>query len=348
MLPSSIEIRPFPLQATGEHEYRALNVFENCIRAESLPDDPSIPLTEAIQRWQNMPTYLEVLQWAAWHQTDAAIVARGEVELWRTETNQHVAYFDIAVLPAFRRQGLARRLLALIVATAQAEKRRLLMAHTNERVPAGAAFMQCLDARPGLVGHTNQLVLAELDPHLLQCWQTQARERATAFELSCWIGAWPAEQIAEFSQLITAGMNQQPLGELQLEEFNYTPARIRQQEQLWAATGTERWTMIICERATGRAVGLTEVWWQPNRPTILQQGLTVVLPTYRNRGLGRWLKAAMLAKVVQDRPQVKVVRTGNADSNAAMLKINHALGFKPYLAGCFWQVDTAQVLSYLQ
>jgi hypothetical protein len=65
-------------------------------------------------------------------------------------------------------------------------------------------------------------------------------------------------------------------------------------------------------------------------------------------GLGRWLKSAMLDKVLKERSQVKYVRTGNADSNAAMLKINTELGFKPYMAEAVWQVDLQQVLDYLK
>jgi hypothetical protein len=37
---------------------------------------------------------------------------------------------------------------------------------------------------------------------------------------------------------------------------------------------------------------------------------------------------------------VKLVRTNNADSNAGTLRINHELGFKPYMAECWWQVET--------
>jgi GNAT superfamily N-acetyltransferase len=76
--------------------------------------------------------------------------------------------------------------------------------------------------------------------------------------------------------------------------------------------------------------------------------MTGVFPQYRNKGLGRWLKAAMLDKVIKERPQVKYVRTGNADSNAAMLKINTELGFKPYMATALWQVEMEKVIGYLR
>ena len=75
--------------------------------------------------------------------------------------------------------------------------------------------------------------------------------------------------------------------------------------------------------------------------------MTGVFTQYRNKGLGRWLKAAMLDKVLKERPEVKYVRTGNADSNAAMLKINIELGFLPYMADTLWQVEIDNVLEYL-
>ena len=55
----------------------------------------------------------------------------------------------------------------------------------------------------------------------------------------------------------------------------------------------------------------------------------------------------MMEKVLRERPQVKYIRTGNADSNAPMMKINDELGFKPYIAECVWQVDIEKVNNYL-
>lgn len=44
------------------------------------------------------------------------------------------------------------------------------------------------------------------------------------------------------------------------------------------------------------------------RPETLDQGDTAVAPKYRNRGLGRWLEAEMLRRVLAERPQVRNIR----------------------------------------
>jgi hypothetical protein len=55
----------------------------------------------------------------------------------------------------------------------------------------------------------------------------------------------------------------------------------------------------------------------------------------------------MLDRILTKRPQARFVRTGNADMNAPMMKINNELGFKPYMAQCVWQVETEKVAEYL-
>jgi GNAT superfamily N-acetyltransferase len=106
--------------------------------------------------------------------------------------------------------------------------------------------------------------------------------------------------------------------------------------------------LYAADRVTGRIVGLTRVHWNATHPAILEQGFTGVLKAYRGRGIGRWLKAAMLAKVLRERPAVALIRTSAGDSNAPMLKINAELGFRPAFAVLNWQVDTEAVEQYLR
>jgi GNAT superfamily N-acetyltransferase len=110
----------------------------------------------------------------------------------------------------------------------------------------------------------------------------------------------------------------------------------------------ERWSAYVRQRSSGRFAGYTEVVWRRSQPDVLHQWDTGVVHEFRNRGIGRWLKAAMIEKVQRDRREVTEVRTGNAATNASMLRINHEMGFKPYQTSYTWQVETDDVLAYLE
>jgi len=343
---SPFQVRPFDKNAS-QVEYAALNQHTNRIRSERYPDDPPIPVDETVQNLQSIPPFADLKLWAAWNADQNEIVALGDVVILRLEENQHIAQFEITVLPEYRRQGLGRQLLSRIADVARQENRRLLMTNTVDRIPGGEAFMTRLGAQKGLETHTNQLCIADLDRDLIGSWLARGQENLAEFELGFWDGAYPEAQLQAIADLSTL-TNQQPFGELDIEDMHTTPEQLRQVEANLFARGYQRWTFYLVDRATGKFAGYTETIWNPNRPEVLRQEMTGVFPQYRNTGLGRWLKAAMLDKVLKERSQVKYVRTGNADTNAAMLKINNALGFKPYMAEALWQVELQGVLTYLQ
>ena len=346
MAESTIQIYPFPVKEASQAEYDALNRHTNRIRLERLPDDPPVPRDETIRNLQTIPAFADLRIWAAWNPDKSEILASGNILLSRMEENKQLAQFEISVLPEYRRQGLARRLLLDITETAREDHRRLLMTETVDRIPGGKAFMERLGARKGLETHTNQLCVAELDSGLLDEWLSYGQKHQGEFEIGLWEGAYPEANIQAIVELFDLD-NQQPLGDLELEDMHMTPEQLRQSEQNIFARGYQRWTFYAVECTTGRFAGYTETIWNPNRPEILQQEMTGVFPQYRNKGLGRWLKAVMLEKVMKERPGIKYVRTGNADSNAAMLRINSELGFKPYTADTLWQVEIQKVIEYL-
>ena len=51
-----------------------------------------------------------------------------------------------------------------------------------------------------------------------------------------------------------------------------------------------------------------------------------------------WVKAAMLLHLRERYPEARWMSTENAGSNAAMLKINRAMGFKTYREGTIYQM----------
>lgn len=344
---SDFQIQTLNVRDASQAEYAALNRHTNRIRLERLPNDPPIPLQETINNLQSLPPFVDVPMWVVWTSDQSEIVAMGDLVLIRMEDNQHLAQFDLSVVADHRRKGLGRRLFALIAEAAQRENRRLLMTNTVDRLPGGQAFMTRIGAKKGLETHTNQLVIADLKTGLIDDWLVRGGALNEQFELGLWEGSYPEEKIQTIVELYDL-TNQQPLGDLDVEDMHMTAEQLRQVEQNIFARGYQRWTFYVVERATGKFAGYTENIWNPNRPEVHLVEMTGVFPEYRGKGLGRWLKAAMLDKIIKARPEVKYVRTGNADSNAAMLKINHELGFKPYMAEAIWQVEIEKVLEYLK
>jgi RimJ/RimL family protein N-acetyltransferase len=346
MTVSNYEIQPVYIRNASQEEYVAMNRLNNVIRAEIHPDDPPVPIEEYRSQKQNIPEYLDVKYWIIWDKKKQEIIATGVVEFQRTEENQHMADFNIRVLPDFRRRGIGRKILLRIVEAAKEDHRKFLVTETESRIPGGDEFMKAIGGKKALEAHTNQLRIEDLHLELIKKWLDIAKDRSKEFTLGFWSGPYPEEKIHEVAKLYELE-NQQPFGDLAYDESHVTPEQLRQVEKHLFAKGDQRWTYYLVEKQTGNFVGYTETLWNPNRPEVLYQEMTGVFPEYRGKGLGRWLKAAMLDRVLRERPQVKSVRTGNADSNAAMLKINNELGYKPYMAINMWQVEVDEVQSYL-
>ena len=148
-----VRIEPFDPRSASRREYDAAAAFVDRIQAEKAPDDPPVPIWERVQEWRNIPTFVEVSAWQAWCDGRGGGVAAGSIHFLRKDENRHLAEFDISVLPDLRRQGIGRRLLALVAGVAEREARSLMVAHTASTIPAGAAFMERIGARMVLAGH---------------------------------------------------------------------------------------------------------------------------------------------------------------------------------------------------
>jgi GNAT superfamily N-acetyltransferase len=331
---TELELRTLDLRKLDDSQANALNDFFNLMRAEVVPEDPPIPLSERLADWNNIPKRIGLVSFAYFDADRVAAYADIGFEL--EGTNTHLCWSGFEVQPKFRRSGLSTQLLEHVLRRAKRENRRVLILDTNERIPAGAHFAKKIGAKPGIENHTNRLLLEELNKDMLEQWIADAP--IAEFELEFYTADYPEFDLEALCELFDV-MNTAPRGELEINDDKTTPEKLLEWEQARKAQGVQRWTAVVRERSTGRYAGFTTTGWQPNRPHILGQWGTGVNPIYRGKGLGKWLKAAMLERVMHERPEVNQVRTGNADSNGPMLRINHALGFKPFIARTEWQLE---------
>ncbi len=340
---TTLEFRTLDIRNLSDSDAIALNTFFNLGRFERLPEDPQVPLSEDLANWQNIPKRVNIESFV-YFEADR-VVAYGDLGFELEGENTHLCWLEISVLPEFRRMGLGKKLLEQVLRVARRENRTTLIFGTSERIPSGAAFAEKIGAKRGIENHMNRVLLEELDREMLRSWIANAP--SDEFELLFYTEDYPESNLEAFCELFDV-MNTAPRGELEINDEKTTPTKLLEWEQARKAQGVHRWTALVRERSTGRYAGFTTTGWQPNRPHILGQWGTGVNPIYRGKGLGKWLKAAMLEKVLSERPEINQVRTGNADSNGPMLKINHALGFKPYIANTDWQLEVDAAMKRLK
>ncbi len=340
---STLEPQSFNSDTATDSEFAAVSEYHNILRAESWPEDDPRPVSHTVRSFRGLKLLndLRVNTFFIWDEGRVCAEAVAHVPL--SEDNRHLAFADVSVHPDYRRQGLGTRLLPHLAEVMVAEERRLLVFGTSDAVAAGSIFAERLGAKRGMETHTNQLDVAALDYDLLRNWQKAAPEGT--FELGFWDGPFPEAEISAIAELIGV-MNTAPRDNLEIEDFKLIPEQLRDYERYQAETGTVRWVAYVRERATRTLAGYTEMSWNPCSPSVLRQGDTGVQPAYRGHGLGKWLKAAMLERVLVENPGVACVRTGNADSNTPMLKINHALGFRARLAEVSWELGRDKLQAY--
>jgi len=343
----SVQIRPFDLYTATEAEWAALNALKNRIDAELDPDEPPESVEDHARRLRSLPPSKNLLVWVAWDLDGGSALGMATLSALTGDAKRHLAPVSISVLPEARRMGIATRLLRPVAEAARTAGLRLLMAQTASQAPAGEPFIRGIGGVVGLTNSFSRLDLAGLDRELMRSWRERAVERAGGFEIGLWEGPYPKEDLDAVLAMILV-MNTAPRGELDIGDFEPTAELMQEWDSSMAEIGVERWTMHVRHMESGKFAGYTEVFWNPARPETVNQGDTGVFPQYRNRGLGRWLKAAMAEKVLRDRPQVRRIRTENATSNAPMLGINREMGFVHYRTSIDWQVEVDRVFEYLE
>jgi GNAT superfamily N-acetyltransferase len=190
-------------------------------------------------------------------------------------------------------------------------------------------------------------MLADIDRAMVRSWVVDGPVRAPDYSLVAVDNRYPDDLIDQVAEMYNV-MNTAPRDDLDMEDLQHTPEQLRQWESAGEAAGTTRWSLFARHDESARLAGFTEVYWNPAEPNTVYQGNTGVHPDHRGYAIGKWIKAVMIERIFDERRDVEDVRTGNADSNDAMLGINHALGFKPYIAHTQWQVPVERVRAYLE
>ena len=321
-----------------ETEQEAIARLLQALGHEMTPENPERPLPAILARMRAKPQN----EWSVrFRARDAAGNVVGNLSASRSlnePDNAHLIWTELSVHPDHRRKGLGRALLRELTLAAEGQHDSpLLMGMSNDRVPAGEAFLRAMKADPGLPMKTSQLDLNSVDRGLVATW---AKLDPAGYRLERIDNVVPEHLLAAYIASAN-GMNDAPKGGLKMADWKLTEEQVRDREDWLKQVGVEWWLLVAVHDATGQGAGFTEVTYDPKQGYIIWQQGTAVVDPHRGHKLGLWMKAVMLDRILRERPDAKLIRTGNANTNAQMLGINTQLGFRQAWASTIWQLPLA-------
>jgi mycothiol synthase len=335
-----VRLRRVGFRTGTDTELTALHTVEVPVQAERGSDRMPQPVESYIALARNLPSQFNDHAWLA-ETTDGIPVAAGYC--WSNAAGDPDAMeCDVLVRRDRRRTGIGSRLFAAICDETAKEGRSLLTWSTFDTVPAGAIFSQRFGARVARVNRTSELRLADVDWLMIEDWLQAGRAREHGYRLEIIDGPFP-EHLRADAAVFHRIMQTAPRDDLDVGNVHYDADHIAEIDHALLKAGRMRWTALARD-AKGVCVGGTEVTFEPGDPTVVVQQNTGIDPAHRGLGLAKWAKAAMVKRIRQERPDADRIRTDNSFSNAPMLAINDALGFKVIRVRTEWlaNVDDAR------
>ena len=245
------------------------------------------------------------------------------------QENLRTCSLNVYVLPSRRRQGIGTALLADVEARAGEHGRTTLQ--SEGYVPPGetGAAELFAEARGYEVASREgfkELRLADFvarRPSLVAA----VGSAADAYTIVTFDTVCPDEHVASFGRLLGMLITEIPLGDLDLEDSEWTPQRLRAAEQRCLTIGRHILTALAIA-PDGSVAGSSDVRLNAADTTHGQVGITLVDPAHRGHRLGLALKIATHDLALARYPECVSVDTCNAEVNTHMNAVNEALGYR--------------------
>jgi GNAT superfamily N-acetyltransferase len=251
--------------------------------------------------------------------------------------NLSSGWMDVVVHPQSRRRGVGTALFEFTRQRLEQLGRKWLMLGARTSGP-GAEFARAIGAELGLAEIRRRLVVDAGTKVLADRLLDDARPHASGYSIVRWIGDTPERYLDGIAYLTGRMSTDAPLDDLVWEPEQYDRERIREREAAFAARGRRAYTTVVIHDATGQLAGFTQVSFDSCQATDAWQWDTIVDPEHRGHRLGVVLKVENLRFALEREPELRTVTTWNAGSNAHMIAINEAMGFRAVDEWGEWQL----------
>lgn len=321
---------------------RELHQYYIEVDAEALPDDPPTNLEQRVAGWRHISDRKIVPRWLL---RDAGEIVAVAVAHMNKHDDVNNGFAWIHVRPDLRRRGYARLLATPVLQRLEQEGRPSLITDVWDGVGWLDKLVE-VGLKLSFRDTRSRLLVDEIDWGLMDAWIERAPERGSDYHLLYLETPIPEEHIEQWCR-VQHVMDTAPREDLEFEMTSWTPEKWREDEEKQMLAGHRLVGHVAVHSGSGDFVGLSDIQIHTHQPEFAWQADTGVDPEHRNMGLGRWMKAATIKKVIDGYPALERIDTENASSNDPMLKINHEMGYRPILRTNVLQGDLSVVREQL-
>ena len=214
--------------------------------------------------------------------------------------------FDIYVTRTARRHGIARTLLASIVARAEHEGIERLCTTATTAVPAGMALVQQLGADAIVTRVSVDLPARRRGAGSDAPFDTPHGGHDGGFVVRVSAGPYDRDALAAIARL--RSIVARSYGEDDAASGAEAVRLAHREHAALCRLDIERWTIYAVVAASGEIAAVNEFWWDAAEPTVLSHKWFAVADAYRGCGV-EWLVTGQVDRLIRPtRPSIEVIR----------------------------------------
>jgi len=314
--------------------------YTDKLHLEHAPKDPLPPKDLHLQRMKVERAGEVNIRKAVLFERDDEIVAAFHMKYYTEESfefekNKHIVDIYISFLKEYKENEILKELLIIALEVLKQNK-HINTIETWTDFPRSWDFWEKLGAEVVHEEAVSRLYFDVANWNLMKEWVREGQLRAKKDKIELLkFKECPEEIIKNLATLHNDIMKIVPSGNTDWNQSERTPKTIRESEEK-RREGGFGWQVLVTKENDGTLSGLTEVFFSSDTPFWVSQLSTGVKPQYQGRGLGKWLKAAMLLHIKENLPKTTLMVTGNFEHNAPIMSINRRMGFKLHkIEKCF-------------
>ena len=311
-----------------EQEWKEYLDYHDELALSILPGDTVTP-REIKRKWFSQENEEESeYQWMVLKKYDGKIIGRGVLRVYTEKSplyaeNRHTGSIFIDTHSEYRRKGIAEQMLKFIAGKAEECGIRILQ--SDYILKSSGRFCSRFGFDIASDRNFYRLYQRNIDWNKLKEYSNiKASEQGVTLKCFQFV---PDDLLDEFCRVYSECGRMAPDydGDFVAAE-QITPESVRRDDEYCRKNGYVKLNMISIEK-NGSISGVTDLGYDTADPKIVNQGLTGVLTDHRGRGIGLWLKSAILFRLKELNTDFEYIETGNNKSNTAMLVINEKLGY---------------------